>query len=453
MPAEGPRILLVDDDPVTGIVMQRQCARAGYHCRVFQSAQAALDAFAAERADLLVTDLRMPHMNGFEFLERVRAVDPDVPILVMTGYSSIETAVESMKRGANDFIKKPFNFAELNVMIERTLQAKRARGQGAGQTATAQRTDRYHMIGQAPAMQRLFHAIERVAPTQCPVLITGEAGTGKTLVAGALHAHGARPDGPFVALDCGAVPRSLIESELFGHERGALPGAQQRKAGVLEQASGGTLFLDEIAALPATLQAALARAIETQRLTRLGARAPVAIDVRIVGACNRDLWDLAAVRATDQLDHQLYRLLDRVRIDVPALQERREDIPALVQHFVEHFAARYNRQVRGFDAASLQRLCAHAWPGNVRELRTAVERCVILAAGTELAWPAGGQDTDGPGQIVFPEDNFPSLDEIERQYIEHVLERAGGKKTRAARILEINKTTLWRKLRRNQPDS
>ncbi len=456
MPDKKARVLFVDDDMVTCRVMQRNCDNANYDCQVFQDPRACLQHFEAEGADLIITDLRMPGMTGFELLTRLRSIDSEVPVLVMTGYSSVENAVEAMKRGATDFIKKPFDFAELRLIMERALKNVRLRNENRLlKRRLGEKRNRYGMIGDTPAMKRLFATIDKVAEVSCSVIISGESGTGKELVARALHDHGPRKDKPFVAIDCGALSTTLLESELFGHEKGAFTGATQRKHGLMEQADGGTLFLDEICNISDAMQIKLMRAIEESTITRVGGSTPINVDVRIVVASNRQLEQMVEA---GQLRHDFYHRLNVVTIHVPSLDERRDDIPALVESFIHEFAERYGRRVQGFDKVSMQRLCAAEWPGNVRELRNVVERCVILADGPILHWepespgtaPAVGA-TNGP--VAFSESAFCSLSELEEQYIRHVLACCKGKKTQAAQILGIDKTTLWRKLRRYESEA
>ncbi|HHC72827.1 MAG TPA: sigma-54-dependent Fis family transcriptional regulator [Thiotrichales bacterium] len=446
-PDRPVELLFVDDDPVTCSVMQRNCDRAGYRCRVFDDAQACLNYFEQEGASIIVTDLRMPGMSGFDLLRRVRDLDPDVPVLVMTGYSTVENAVEAMKLGANDFLKKPFDFQELRLTIERNIEAQRLKREnlllkrrlrGGG--------NRFGMIGDTPVMRTLFNTVEKVASVSCNVIISGESGTGKELVARALHDASPRAEAPFVVIDCGALTETLLESELFGHEKGAFTGATQRKRGLMEQAHGGTLFLDEISNISDGMQMKLMRAIEHQRITRVGSTVPIEIDLRIIAASNRDLE--AMVRA-GEFRHDFYHRLNVVNIRVPSLAERRDDIPALVEHFVEEFARRYDRRVTGFDSVSMRRLYEADWPGNVRELRNTVERCVILADGPLLSWQESEEpETPSATPGYFPSEDLIPLEKLEEAYIRHVLRRAGGKKSQAARILGIDKTTLWRKLRR-----
>ena len=449
MQANDLRILFVDDDSVTCSVMQRNCDRVGYQCEVFQSAGECLREFGKKGADLLVTDLRMPEMSGFELLTKIREVDADLPVLVMTGYSSVENAVEAMKLGATDFIKKPFDFEELKLIIDRNLSNFRLKEENHLLKKRLQAgRNRYGMIGDTPVMKSLFATVEKVATVSCSVIITGESGTGKELVARALHDYSPRKDASFVVIDCGALTETLLESELFGHEKGSFTGATQRKRGLMEQATGGTLFLDEVCNISDTMQMKLMRAIESQSITRVGSTESIPIDLRILTASNRDL---EAMVKNEQFRHDFYHRLNVVNIHVPSLSSRREDIPSLVEHFVEEFSERYKRKIKGFDRASMNNLYHAEWPGNIRELSNVVERCVILSDSPVMSWPdqafTGKVDDDIAG-VQFPAADFPSLERLEQEYIEHILEHSGGKKTKAADILGIDKTTLWRKLRR-----
>lgn len=443
------KIMFVDDDIVTGRVMKRNCDNANFTCEVYQSGQDCLNAFKNSNADIVITDLRMPGMNGFELLSELRTIDENVPVLVMTGYSSVENAVEAMKRGATDFIKKPFDFTELKLMLDRTLKGVRLKTENKLlKRRLGQKRNRFGMIGETPIMRSLFNTIEKVTDVNCNVIITGESGTGKELVARALHDYSSRKDAPFVTVDCGALNENMLESELFGHEKNAFSGAEQRQQGLMEQASGGTLFLDEICNISDVMQIKLMRTIESNKITRLGSSDEINIDVRIIAASNRNL-DQAVDNG--ELRHDFYHRLNVVNIYVPTLDERREDIPALVEQFVQEFAERYNRDIKGYDSASLKLLCDAPWAGNVRELRNVVERDVILSEENTLHWNAvEGPDEDSESNLAisFSEDNLMSLEQLEEEYINHVLRCFKGKKTKAAKTLGIDKTTLWRKLRR-----
>ena len=443
------KMLFVDDDPVTCKVMQRQCASAGLDMRVFQSPTECLNEFTKSGADVVVTDLRMPEMNGFDLLTKLREVDQDALILVMTGHSSVENAVEAMKRGAADFIKKPFDFDEFTLTVQRSIESHELKKENKLLKKRLRRSgNRFGMIGDSPVMRSLFNSIEKVSEVSCNVIITGESGTGKELVAHALHDYSPRKDAPFVVIDCGALTETLLESELFGHEKGAFTGANQRKQGLMEQASGGTLFFDEICNISDAMQMKLMRAIEDQNVTRVGGTQSTPIDIRIVAATNRDLEQLVEEGV---FRHDFYHRLNVVNIRVPSLDDRREDIPAFVEHFVDEFAHRYSRQVTGFDSTSMRRLCDAPWSGNIRELRNVVERCVILADNPILSWSSEAPEEGNEkafNEDLFSGTNFVTLDELEQAYISHVLNHSKGKKNRAAQILGIDKTTLWRKLKR-----
>lgn len=443
------KIMFVDDDIVTGRVMKRNCDNANFSCTVYQSGKECITAFKQASADIVITDLRMPGMNGFELLSELRAIDENVPVLVMTGYSSVENAIEAMKRGATDFIKKPFDFTELKLMLDRTMKGVRLKNENKLlKRRLGQKRNRFGMVGETPVMRSLFNTTEKVTDVNCNVIVTGESGTGKELVARALHDYSSRKDAPFVAVDCGALNENMLESELFGHEQNAFSGAEQRHQGLMEQASGGTLFLDEICNISDAMQIKLMRTIESNKITRLGSSDEINIDVRIIAASNRNL-DQAV--ESGELRHDFYHRLNVVNIYVPTLEERREDIPALVEQFVQEFAEHYNRDVQGYDSASLKLLCEAPWAGNVRELRNIVERGVILSEDKILQW-SGLENIEEEGEsnssINFSNDNFMSLEQLEEEYINHVLRCFKGKKTKAAKTLGIDKTTLWRKLRR-----
>ena len=442
------RIMFIDDDAVTCRVMKRNCDNANYNCTVFQEGTACIEEFRKHGADIVITDLRMPGMNGFELLSELRSIDQDVPVVVMTGYSSVENAVEAMKRGANDFIKKPFDFEELRIMLERTIKSRHLRTENKLlKRRIGQKRNRFGMIGDTTVMRTLFTTIEKIAEVSCSAILTGESGTGKELVARALHDFSPRHDKPFVAIDCGALSDTLLESELFGHEKGAFTGATQRKYGLMEQADGGTLFLDEICNISDKMQMKLMRAIEDRRIIRVGGTTPISVDVRVVAASNLDLEHMVE---DGKLRHDFYHRLNVVTIRVPSLNERREDVPALVDYYLKEFNERYQRNVKGYDSTSLQRMCDADWKGNVRELRNTVERCVILADGPTLFWEDSNLVIKEEELLAaqFSENEFVSLLELEQEYIQHVLKCCRGKKTQAAKVLGIDKTTLWRKLRR-----
>ncbi|MEJ2391883.1 MAG: sigma-54 dependent transcriptional regulator [Gammaproteobacteria bacterium] len=444
-------ILFVDDDPKAGELMLRFSEGANYTVQVFQDPQQALAYYKNHSADLIISDLRMPRLSGIELLAAVRNLDADVPFIIITGYADVENAIEAMRLGASDFIKKPFDMDELRLQIEKTLQhVALLRENTLLRRQLSDERSRFGMIGRAAVLQDVFRTIEKIADIRCNVIIEGESGTGKELVARAIHNQGQYADMPFIVIDCGALSDTLLESELFGHEKGAFTGAVSSKPGLLEAAAGGTVFLDEIGNISDAMQIKLLRVVQEQQVTRVGGIRPIDIDVRFIVATNQDL---EARVAEGSFRHDLYHRLNVVKLHVPALRERREDIPLLVQQFIERFNAQYQRQVKGFDAASMQQMLAYDWPGNVRELQNLVERYVALADHAVL-------HIDGLGRLRPPatvagdtiDSDLPSLDELERRYILKVLAHYQDNREQTAATLGINKSTLWRKLQQYRPD-
>ncbi|MEK8089836.1 sigma-54 dependent transcriptional regulator [Thermithiobacillus plumbiphilus] len=447
MPVKLP-ILFVDDDPVAASMLRRFGRMLPYPSEVFEDSQAALDAFACQGACLVVTDLRMPGMDGFELLHRLKGIDPEVPILVVTGHSSLDNAIHAMKAGAADFIKKPFDLDEMALVIERVLEKSRLEQENALLRRAMPDWSNLGMIGQSSAMEQVFARIRKVADIACNVIISGESGTGKELVAQAIHQSGARREKPFVVIDCGALSDTLLESELFGHEKGAFTGAVSRKRGLLEAASGGTVFLDEICNISDAMQMKLLRVIQEGQLTRVGGLQPVHIDVRFIVATNRDLTQMVK---QGEFRHDLFHRLNVVDIRLPPLRERVEDIPRLATHFLAELTQQYARNVPGFTPTALQVLSQARWPGNIRELRNVIERAVIMAepgCPLDIADLPEIEPADTPGfNAELPAESLVTLAELESRYIAHVLRLVGGERKRAADILGIDKTTLWRKLK------
>ncbi len=445
-----PTLLFIDDDPKAGELMQRFSEGAAHRCRVFDNAESALDHFRLHGAELIITDLRMPGMSGMELLAEVRRDDPDVPVIIVTGYSSVDSAIEALRLGATDFIKKPFDMEELLILVEKTLERHRLRLEN--RLLKRQLGDaraRYGMIGDSPAMRRVYGLIEKVADIRCSVIVEGESGTGKELAARAIHNLGQDADQPFIVIDCGALTDTLLESELFGHERGAFTGAAHTKRGLLEAAAGGTVFLDEIGNVSVAMQTKLLRVVQEQQITRVGGVRPIDIDARFIVATNRNLETMVR---EGRFRHDLYHRLNVVKIAMPPLRERREDIPLLLAHFVRELAERYRREVSGFEPRAIQALRDYEWPGNVRELRNLVERHVALAEGPvlRLERPDGASAVPADGTI---DADLPSLEELERRYILKVLEHFGGSRERTAQALGINKSTLWRRLQQYRPSA
>jgi len=442
MSDKQPRILFVDDDPKAGELMLRFSEGADYVCTVHHSPLEALEDFRQQGADMVVSDLSMPQMNGTELLAAVREINGEVPFVIITGYSSVDNAIEALRLGASDFIKKPFDMDELRLLIEKTLSHQRLEQENRLlRRQIKDEQQRYHMVGKAPAIQAVYKVIDKIADVRCNVIIEGESGTGKELAARAIHTQSQFADRPFIVIDCGALTDTLLESELFGHEKGAFTGAMQAKKGLLETATGGSVFLDEIGNISEAMQTKLLRVVQEQQVVHVGGVTPIDIDVRFIVATNQDLERMVA---EGSFRADLYHRLNVVKIHMPALRERREDIPTLVQTFIEQFAGRYHREVEGFDADSMQRLLQYDWPGNIRELRNLVERYVALAEQPQLQLD---EKLEVPEQRSGMFSDEPSLGELERRYIMYLLDKYDGNREQMANTLGINKSTLWRKLK------
>ncbi|MEN8175002.1 MAG: sigma-54 dependent transcriptional regulator [Pseudomonadota bacterium] len=443
--SEECALLFVDDDPKAGTLLTRFCEGTPYRCSTFRDPRSALDHFQKKGADVVVTDLRMPGMTGIDLLARVRELDSEVPVIVITAYSTLESAIEALRRGASDFLKKPFDMEELLVVVEKAMERSRLRHENRLlRRQLKSEREQFGLIGHSPSLKNVFGIIEKTADVRCNIIIEGESGTGKELAARAIHRLGLNPDEPFVVVDCGALSDTLLESELFGHEKGAFTGATAMKRGLFEAARNGTVFLDEIGNISDAMQVKLLRVLQERQITRVGGVQPIDVQVRCLVATNANLAELVK---EGRFRADLYHRLNVVKIRMPPLRERREDIPVLVQHFLKQFAEEYGREVSGFDAESLRRLQAYDWPGNVRELKNLVERHVVLADSPVLHV---NQISDTDEQVDIFGEGSPTLQELERHYVLRVLEQCHGNRTRAAEILGIDKSTLWRKLQSYQ---
>lgn len=437
------RILIVDDDPIVRDSLGQWFDSEGYRVDTISSGREALERIDRERWDLALLDIKMPGMDGIQLQGRLREIDPDMPLIIMTGYASVETAVQALKNGAYDYITKPFDPDELVHLVTKALEHRAAKREVVRLRENLQEVfPRSNLIGQSPAMKRVMELVETVAGTDATVLITGESGTGKEIVARAIHAMSPRRYMPMVVIHCGALTETLLESELFGHERGAFTGAQSRKKGKFEVADGGTVFLDEIADISLRVQTDLLRVLQEKEIVRVGGTQPVAVDFRCVAATNKRLEDLVKEGV---FRPDLYYRLNVFAIDLPPLRERREDIPLLAAHFVEKFASQMNRPVPRVSSQALDLLMEYPWPGNVRELENAVERALLISRQPELQ-PSDFPFQSRPAQPGM--DAARSLEDMERQHIQKVLEETGGNLSRAARILDIDRTTLYNKLKR-----
>ncbi len=438
------RILFIDDDRTGREVALFNLRRAGYDVTAAGDGQEGLDAFAAEPFDLVVTDLKMPGISGMEVLRKVRARDPEVPVLVITAFGNVETAVGAMKEGAYDFIGKPFHRDQLLLSVGKAMDRRRLAAEVRDLRIRAAGVER-EVVFVSAAMRSLLDMADRIARTDATVLITGESGTGKEMIARRIHSRSSRAEGPFVAVNCAAIPGELLESELFGHARGAFTGAVRDRAGGFRQAAGGTLFLDEVAEIPAALQGKLLRAIQEKAVDSVGADAPVAVDARILAATNRDLPGRIREGAFRE---DLYYRLNVVGLHVPSLRERPEDIPPLALRFVSDLAA--GREI-AVPPAVMEALRRRPWPGNVRELKNACERLVVLCRGDEVALedlPTAPRQAEAHSPEDVPP-SFPplppeglSLVDLERRVIEKALRLKGGNITQAAAYLRIPRHIL-----------
>ena len=449
--SDRPIVLVADDDQVARELLAEALGREGYRVRVADGGEACLRLAEAEAFDLALVDLRMPDLDGLSVLKRLAARQPDLPVVILTAFATMATAIEAVNAGAADYLSKPFRMEEIKIVVRRTLEGRRlARENLQYRQELKARHGFETLIGQSHQMTEIYKLVARVAGLDTTVLIDGETGTGKELVARAIHGASARADRPFVAVDCAALPETLFESELFGHERGAFTGALAARRGLLETSTGGTCLLDEIGELTAPLQAKLLRTLQERTIRRVGGNDAIPVNVRIVAATNRDLQKLAAEGAFRE---DLYYRLNVVTITVPPLRERAADIPLLAQHFLEKFAREGGRPVKRLAPEALAVLIAFRWPGNVRELEHAIERAVALSSSETILpddFPAHLRH-EPPRAPLLPSAGM-TLEEVKRWYVNEVLEEAGGNKVRAAELLGIDRRTLYRILERQAED-
>lgn len=447
---ENIQLFFVDDDPRAGKLFKRFSEQQRLNVEVFTDPTAALEAARQQLPDLFISDLKMPGMSGIELLKAIREINEDVPVIITTGYSTVENAVEALRLGATDFIKKPYDMEELLLQVQQTLRHKRLESENQSLKRELARTHAHRrIVGQSEAIENLRKLVAKVAAYRCNVIIEGESGTGKELVARDLHALGTRPDRPFVVIDCGALNDALLESELFGHEKGAYTGADQQRKGRIEEASGGTLFLDEIGNVSDAMQTRLLRVIQEQQITRLGSSEVIPIDVQFIAASNRNL---AGLVAQGDFRHDLYHRLNVVDVKVPPLRERRDDIPLLIEHFMQELEAQHGIKLHIFSSDDMQQLMAYNWPGNVRELRNLVERHVILAEQGQLKLQHSLQSSSETGPVEDIIADTPDLKTLEQRYIQRIIAQVDGNREQAAQLLGINKSTLWRKLQQYGAD-
>ena len=436
------RVLVVEDEEKLRRVIELQLLSAGFDVEKAATAEQGLK--LVERADLVLTDLRLPGMDGLQLLERIRQQHATVPVVVMTAFGTIETAVEAMKSGATDFLLKPFSLDHLMTVVHKSLEMRALRDENRQlKEELGRRYEFENIVGRSTAMQEIFAALTRVAPTRATVLLAGESGVGKDLIARAIHFHSPRRDRPLVKINCTALPENLMESELFGYEKGAFTGAVSSKPGKFEQADTGTVFLDEIGDVPASIQVKLLRVLQEREFERLGSNVTRHIDVRVIAATNQDL---RAALEQGTFREDLYYRLNVVPLNIPPLRERKQDIPFLASHFLQKLAPDTGGRVVSITDAAVQKLMAYHWPGNVRELENVIERSLVMASGTKLDAADIKLDTAPRARTPAGEHPFlpegQTLDEYEQEIIREALRRADGNKSQAARLLGLTRNAL-----------
>jgi two-component system response regulator HydG len=449
-PRAGTTVFVVDDEREMVDLIALGLKKRGFHIVPFTSGNDALAAISNHDVDVIVTDLNMKGITGLELCQRVAADRPDIPVLMLTAFGSFETAVGAIRAGAYDFVTKPVEIEALAIAIRRAAEHRALRGEVKRLREVVANTRRHgELIGASPAMQQIYQLIDQVSATDATVLITGESGTGKEVVAREIHHRSRRTGQPFVVVNCAAVPEQLLESELFGHAKGAFTDAKHSRQGLFQQANGGTLFLDEIGEMALTLQPKLLRALQERKVRPVGAEAEISVDVRLLTATNRELEDMVEDK---RFREDLYYRINVIHLPLPPLRARGGDVLLLAQHLLRHFAAVFEKKVMGLSAAAAERMMSYDWPGNVRELGNCLERAVALAHFEEI------QVEDLPDKIrharrattmqggELPE--LLTLEEVERRHVQRVLEACNGNRTDAAKILGLDRKTLYRKLLR-----
>ena len=437
-----PKILIVDDEKNMRWAISRALEKEGYEIHEASNGQEGIETFERHRPDVILLDLKMPVMDGMETLKKIRETNTTTPILMLTAHGTMETAIEAMKLGAMDYLSKPFDVEELKVQIRKALHVSELEEQVTYLKETTAFETGNVVIGDSQPMKALMAMVERVAATPATILIQGESGTGKEIVAHLIHHNSPRRDKPFIKVNCGAIPETLIESELFGHEKGAFTGATSRKIGKFERARGGTILLDEIGELNLSMQVKLLRVLQDKEIERVGGSETVAVDARVIAATNRQLKEMTE-EGTFRED--LYYRLNVIPLHIPALRDRKEDIPAFVNHFLKAYCSDMGRKNMTLSPVAIEQLVNHPWKGNVRELENFIERLVILSPTDDVQavdLPASGAtDTLKDRRIRLPEEGV-SLDDLEKDLILQALEKTGNNQTKAAQLLGISRHTL-----------
>jgi two-component system response regulator HydG len=445
-------ILVVDDDPAHLTMLRTLLTGWGHEVYEADDGLKAIQKVRERAFDLILMDIRMINVSGLEALAEIKAYNPAIPVIIMTAYSSVETAVEALKKGAYDYLTKPLDFDELRISMERAMDHSQLKEENRLlRESLGNHFDRGNIIGSSPAMAKLLKTIAQIATSEATVLITGESGTGKELIAGAIHFNSPRKDGPLIKMNCAAITETLLESELFGHEKGAFTGAHRRKEGRFYQADRGSLFLDEVGEMSLAMQVKLLRVLQDMEITRVGGEEVIKVDVRVIAATNKDL--IKEIE-TGRFREDLYYRLNVINLFVPPLRDRKEDIPLLTQHFLTFFAEKNQKQIKGLTPQAMDLLLKYQWPGNIRELMNAVERAIVLSRSEyldeqDIQLVTQGELSHGdeaPSGHGVPSD-LP-LDEVEKVTVLNMLESTKGNKSEAARRLGITRKTLHKKLKK-----
>jgi DNA-binding NtrC family response regulator len=442
MATTSANILIVDDEFSVRDSLQNWFRKDGYRVIAAESAVEALQAMQDEHFDVVLLDIKMPGMDGMELQERIHRIDPQVAVIMITAFASVDTAVRALKQGAFDYVTKPIDPDELSHLVMRAIEQRRLRDENVQLRGTIDELVMVErIVGDSPPMQKVLELVEHVAKTDATVLILGESGTGKEVIARAIHANSKRRYFPIVSVNCGALPESLLESELFGHEKGAFTGAHFRRKGKIEMVDGGTLFLDEVGAINLKMQVDLLRVLETKELTRLGATRPIKVDFRVICATNDNLEQAVA---EGRFREDFFYRINVFTIELPPLRQRRSDIPALANYFLERFAHQMDKRMTGISPEAMQMLTTYDWPGNVRELSNAIERAMVVGT-PPLIQPQDLPVRSSTGSNAATDQ---SLAEMEKQHIAGVLERTGGNVTQAAEILKVDRVTVYNKIKK-----
>ncbi|OQY54009.1 MAG: two-component system response regulator [Desulfobacteraceae bacterium 4572_88] len=445
-------ILVVEDDNAHRVMLRSLIGGWGYEIEEANDGSVAIEKVQEGPFDLVLMDIRMLKVSGIEALEKIKILNPAIPVIIMTAYSSVETAISTLKKGAYDYLTKPLDFDKLRLTIERAMEHTLLKEENRLLRETlGKHFDRQNIIGRSTVMVRLLETVAQIAPSEATVIISGESGTGKELIAGAIHFNSPRKDGPFIKINCAAITETLLESELFGHEKGSFTGAERKKKGRFLQAHCGSLFLDEVGEMPPAMQVKLLRVLQEREITPVGSEQTLKVDVRLIVATNRNLADMIR---DGTFREDLYYRLNVVNLELAPLRERQEDIPLLVQHFLNHFSEKNHKQISGYTPQAMDHLIRYEWPGNIRELMNVVERGIILSRSEYLdendipfvEKSGAGDSDDAPFPLAITGD--VPLEEVEKAAILKTLESAAGNKSETARRLGITRRTLHQKLKK-----